>query len=103
MSHGECMILLIDDKRDMPSGVIARDFESGKKMLALGGWEKLYIDHDLGELKTGYHLITEFLENGLGLPDIVHIVSSNPVGFQNIAVALKRHGYKQLGAQFTKE
>lgn len=97
------MLLLIDDKRDMPTGTIARDYECGKKMLALGGWEKLYIDHDLGEVKTGYHLITEFLENGIGLPDKVTIVSSNPVGFQNIASALKRHNYRQLGSEFTLE
>lgn len=97
------MRLLIDDIRSMPDGVIARDYESGREMLTLGGWDVLFIDHDLGEDKTGYDLVTEFLENGIGLPDKVVIVSSNPVGVFNIGSALRWHGYNQLGNAFQKE
>lgn len=96
------MKLLIDDERTMSEGIIARDYASGRKMLAFGGWDVLYIDHDLGESKNGYDLITEFLENGLGLPDKVVIVSANPVGFAKIRAALIYDGYSQLGATFTR-
>lgn len=95
------MRLLIDDKRDMPDGVIARDFESGKRMLILGGWSVLYIDHDLGEISNGYDLISFAQEFGY-LPDKIVIVSSNPVGRQNITRVLVREGFKQLGSAFER-
>lgn len=89
----------------MSDGVIARDFTSGKKMLTLGGWSVLYIDHDLGEDKTGYDLINWALvplNNKDWLPDEVVIVSSNPVGIANIARALEKSGFKKLGMTFTR-
>lgn len=100
------MNLMIDDKRDMPYGVIARDYESGKKMLALGGWDALYIDHDLGDPKTGYDLITWAADIGPKydfLPDKIVIISSNPVGRDNIARVLRKSGFKELGNHFYRE
>lgn len=98
------MRLLIDDKRDMPDGIIARDFESGKKMLALGGFDVLYLDHDLGEINTGYDIInwaSEYADEIL--PPKIVVVSSNPVGLENIGRALVSFGYKRVGTTFTKE
>lgn len=55
----------------------------------------LYIDHDLGEINTGYDLVVWALQNGL-CPKQVFIVSANPVGRDNIARALVSEGYTKL-------
>ena len=55
----------------------------------------LYIDHDLGEGKTGYYVITELIEVRKNKPYYVYIVSSNPVGIQNIERCLLHNGYKK--------
>lgn len=86
------MWLLIDDKRDLYCDVIARTSKAGFKMLALGGWDTLCIDHDLGEEISGYDIIVWASKRNF-LPNHIQIVSSNPVGKQNIANVLKDNGY----------
>lgn len=89
------MWLLIDDCRDLGVDVIARTPEAGKRMLALGGWECLCLDHDLGstESETGYDLLKWALEWKF-VPQKVQLVTSNPVGRQNMRTALEAAGYK---------
>lgn len=101
-------VLLIDDIRTadwieaqygMVPTSIARTYEDGvKKLMTMPEIDLLYIDHDLGEERSGYDLITWMLERGIR-PMLVHIVSSNPVGRENIARALDNAGYvKRMGS-----
>lgn len=86
------MWLLIDDIRDLNCEVTARTPEAGKKMLAVGGWDCVCLDHDLAADETGYDIAVWALEAGI-MPPKVQIVSSNPVGKKNISDALKNNGY----------
>lgn len=56
----------------------------------------LFIDHDLGEGVNGYQVITELVEVRKTKPYSVIIVSSNPVGRDNIGRCLKANGYREL-------
>lgn len=86
--------LLIDDMRNIDVDVIARNGEAGLKLLGYNIWSALYIDHDLGDGINGYQVITRMLENEkIVLPTYVMIVSSNPVGRENIGRALEYSGY----------
>jgi len=88
------MYLLVDDIRNTPSDFIARTYEAAELSL----WSlKAYItvlilDHDLGEEKTGYDLCVWALEHNC-LPREVQLVTSNPVGRENIKLALINAGY----------
>lgn len=99
------MWLLIDDERDLQCDVIARTAEAGKKMLAIGGWEVLCLDHDLGDTEnnvTGYDICKWAIANDY-LPNEVQLVTSNPVGRENIAKILLSNGYKtKEGIDFIK-
>lgn len=97
------MWLLIDDVRDLKCDVIARTAEAGKKLLAVGGWECVCFDHDLGEKETGYDVLCWALENNL-LPSKVQLVTSNPVGRENMRRALEcgRYIAEANGVIFTK-
>ena len=89
------MKLLVDDLRDLPADIIARNFTAGKLLLENFTWDTLLLDHDLGEDPTGYDLIN-FAITGNFVPKEVIIVSSNPVGRDNISAALRSYGYHQL-------
>lgn len=96
------MWLLIDDKRDFHCEVIARTAKAGRKMLALGGWECLCLDHDLGCKESGYDICVWALECGF-MPKRVQLVTANPVGRENIKKALLADGYKTRdGINFKK-
>ena len=86
------MWLLVDDKRDLNCECIARNSEAAKRLIALGGWECVCFDHDLGEKTDGYDILCWALENDF-LPDMVQIVTSNPVGKERMSLALKNAGY----------
>lgn len=86
------MWLLIDDTRNLNADVIARTPEAGRKMLALGGWEGLMLDHDLGPCESGAAVLDWAIEHNF-VPPIVDLVTSNPVGRANMARALIAAGY----------
>ena len=87
------MWLLIDDQRNLNCQVTARTAKTGKACLALlDNITTLCLDHDLGEEETGYDVCKWACENGF-MPDHVQIVTSNPVGRENIARCLEAHGY----------
>jgi len=86
------MWLLIDDVRDLNTEAIARTPEAGKKLLAIGGWECLCLDHDLAAKESGYDILMWALEFG-HLPSKVQLVTSNPVGRLNMRAALEATGY----------
>ena len=88
--------LLIDDIREFPDiDLTARDPITGKVMLENNDIGSLYLDHDLGFDETGYDIIKWAIKEDY-VPDMVIIVSSNPVGRDNIGNALVSYGYKKL-------
>lgn len=96
------MWLLIDDCRDIGCDVIARNAIAGRKMLAIGGWECVCFDHDLGDGEDGYSVLVWAIENKF-LPNLVQLVSSNPVGRANMRSALENDGYVTVnGIDFSK-
>jgi hypothetical protein len=89
------MWLLIDDVRDLNCEVIARTPEAARRALFAGPWDCVCFDHDLGfaVTETGYDILVWALDRGL-LPARVQLVTSNPVGRENMAKALLADGYK---------
>ena len=97
------MKLLIDDIRDI-EGVdyIARNGKAGLTILDLiGGIKTLYLDHDLGPNSiSGYSVAMKALEQDMMPPKVI-LVTSNPVGRDNIIAALKQFGYTNKGSEIT--
>lgn len=91
-------ILLIDDVRDLKVATkVARTFESGLEALKEGGWDELYIDHDLGTTdpqKTGYDLMCWLEQNPSFVPKKIRCISANAVGAARIQYLINK-----LGAQ----
>jgi len=90
------MYILIDDMRDLGCDIICRTGFAGITILEKmqGNFEVLCIDHDLGDADkmNGLDVIKAAAVDGL-LPKEVQIVSSNPVGVQNIGNVLKDNGF----------
>jgi len=89
------MWLLIDDMRDLNCDVIARNAHAGLQMLKSGIFDTVCFDHDLGEHQaTGYEVMSHaFRLDYMGGVDHVQLVTSNPVGRNNMAMLLVDHGY----------
>lgn len=93
--------VLVDDLRDIKADVAFRNFQSACFFSPCIEWDNvtLYLDHDLGPESgegNGYKYICYMIENDF-YPDEVYIVSSNPVGCDNIARALENTGlYKKI-------
>lgn len=97
------MWLLVDDKRDLNCECIARTSQAAKKLIALGGWECICFDHDLGEESNGYDILCWGIENNF-LSNHIQIITSNPVGRNKMSLALKNNGYKTINnVDFYKE
>lgn len=90
------MYLLIDDLRNTPTDFIARTAEAGKISLKSlhPVLTHVVFDHDLGEEETGYDVMMWALNNSV-MPPNVQLVTSNPVGRDNMIAALLNAGYKQ--------
>ena len=86
------MWLLIDDERNLGTDAVARTPSAARKLLALGGWDCVCFDHDLGEKESGYDILVWGLEFGF-IPDRVQLVTANPVGRKNMSDALEYNGY----------
>ena len=88
--------LLIDDLRNIPADVIARNYMDGITALKhQGPFSILYLDHDLGDYeegveKTGYDIMCFLEVNPELLPKKIICVSSNPVGRQKIQVVIDK-------------
>lgn len=92
------MWIIIDDKRDLNCDIIARNAKAGKEVLRrfVGQIECLCLDHDMGERElTGYDVAKWAIDEGF-LPNKVQLVTSNPVGRENIANLLIANDYKRL-------
>jgi hypothetical protein len=89
-------MLLIDDLRVMTVHRTARTYDDGIVALQNGPWDVLYLDHDLGEEKTGYDITNWLEQNPAYQPEAVVLVTMNPVGRENIARALVAMGYIRI-------
>lgn len=96
------MRILVDDLRTtehlrIPSGTAV--FRTGEDFLDNVPEEEiltLFIDHDLGKGISGYKVVTELVEEREVKPWSFIIVSSNPVGRENIGRCLKANGYREI-------
>ena len=87
------LTLLIDDLRDIDVDVIARNGKAGLVILDLIRVDVLYLDHDLGpDSISGYTVAMKALDLDI-MPPTVILVTSNPVGRDNIIAGLKQFGY----------
>lgn len=97
------MKVWLDDLRPMPSGfdVHARTAAEAICLLVAGGVSEISLDHDLGEESngTGYEVAKRIEEGAFrwgqgepgGLPPLKwSIHSQNPVGLENMTLALRK-------------
>jgi hypothetical protein len=93
--------LLIDDFREFDVDHIAKTAQDGRQALLSFPVTHLYMDHDLGEYSDtdGYKVVTWALERGV-CPAHVQLVTSNPVGRDNMARALENYGYQRKGVWY---
>lgn len=82
--------LLIDDMRNIKADDIARTYQEGIEFLSKNKYSHLWLDHDLGEEKTGYDIMCWLEEHQENLPDKIICISSNPVGRERINVVIKK-------------
>ena len=87
------MNLLIDDTRDFNVDVIARTADAGRKMLRIGGWDKVFFDYDLGSNVTGYDLLVYALENEFLNNSKIVFVTTHPNGRERMESALKEYNF----------
>jgi hypothetical protein len=84
-------ILVIDDLRTFSEATShARTFADGVTALVSEKWDKLYLDHDLGETKTGYDVMCWLEINPKCLPREIILVTSNPVGRQRMQMVIDK-------------
>jgi len=98
------MWLIIDDQRDLGCDIIARTAEAGRVVLTYMGFkfDGLCIDHDLGGKETGLDVLKYGVESKT-LPNRIQLVTSNPVGRENMKNFLLDNDYSSVdGINFTK-
>lgn len=95
--------LLIDDFREFYVDHIAKTAQDGRQALLSFPVTHLYMDHDLGEHSdtNGYQVVNWALERGV-CPAHVQLVTSNPVGRDNMARALENAGYYKKGVWYVQ-
>lgn len=81
----------VDDCKPAPNGcAVARTYDIALRMLRRYEYATLYLDHDLGEERTGYDLLMVLIRENR-VPPNVECISWNPVGRQRIASALLKY------------
>jgi len=81
--------LWVDDCKPCPDGfAVARTYDDALAMCRRFEYDAIYLDHDLGESRTGYDLLLQLHAIGR-LPPRVEVISWNPVGRARIIAALK--------------
>lgn len=86
------MNVWLDDERPMPSDyhIHVRTAEDAIALLETGKVTKISLDHDLGQVKTGYDVakwIEENAANGSLKKLRIRVHTQNPVGRKNICAA----------------
>lgn len=100
------MKILIDDVRKIRADLVCRTYNEGIDALRAnaGQVEVLYLDHDLGDpdvKKTGYGVVCWLEQNPQCWPEVIFLVTANPVGRQNMERVLIKL-YDQVGYKWTK-
>lgn len=95
------IILWLDDVRPMPDHYThwAKNASQAIKLLETGQVIECSLDHDLGEVETGYDVakwIEERAWEGMLAPIHCRVHSRNPVGAKNMKAALK-NAYRAWG------
>lgn len=93
-------VLMIDDIPSSKSVSLvptrtALTFDEGISALNEGGWDVVYLDHDLGDedpKKTGYALMCYLEENTHLMPKEIIFTSRNPVGLKNMKAVYSKLG-----------
>lgn len=76
--------LWVDDCKPVPEGfAVARTYDDALRMLRRFRYDVLYLDHDLGEPRTGLDLLRQVKAEGC-CPPRVECISWNPAGRANI-------------------
>ena len=85
-------ILLIDDLRVFPEvTATARTYAEGILLLREGApWDELWLDHDLGEEKSGYDVMCWIEEHPELLPGSIRLVTANPVGRERMDLVIRK-------------
>ena len=95
--------LLIDDVRTLKVNTICRTYTEGLKALKDDDWDEVYLDHDLGETKTGYDILCSLIKSDWQKrPKKILLITSNPVGKKNIEGLLIQLGYQLIGDKLLK-
>lgn len=82
------MDIWVDDCKPCPEGMaVARTYDEALLMMRKHAYDTLFLDHDLGEPRTGYDLLLQLQEDGVCPPKVV-CISLNPVGRARIEAAL---------------
>lgn len=89
------MWLLIDDIRDLNTDAIARTPEVARELLKCNCWECVCFDHDLGTKESGYDIMKWMFEMRI-YPPKIQLVTSNPVGRDNMKFLLKDNNYESI-------
>lgn len=85
------MKLYVDDIRKAPDGwVLAENFDKAVALLEMRPMEALSLDHDLGELASGYDIAKYMIAHGIW-PKNIYCHSMNPVGRINILALLQHY------------
>jgi len=101
------MIVVIDDAKECRwADIIVRNADAGLLVLGAlqGNIEELYIDYDLGfnSSMNGLQILQNAIANEIELPNIICIVSLNPIGRKAIENFLLNNGYRQTGGKFKR-
>lgn len=81
--------LWVDDCKPAPDGMaVARTYDEAVRLCRRFTYTVLYLDHDLGECRTGLDLLRQLKREGR-CPPKVHCISWNPVGRKNIEAELR--------------
>lgn len=91
--------IIIDDVRTLDGVHTERTSQDGMAALRMDSFDVLYMDHDLGpeSEKDGYQMIKDAYQEGI-LPDHIILLTTNPVGRQNMVHFLIHIGYSQYSS-----
>jgi len=90
------MRLLIDDIRSIENvDVTVRSYDAGIDNLKTRKFDHVIIDHDLGYDKTGYDIL-KWCEINKIWPETVELITSNPVGRENMERVLISNNYFKI-------
>lgn len=83
--------LWVDDCKPAPDGfAVARTYDDALRMLRRFDYAELYLDHDLGEARTGHDLLRQLIAEDR-VPPRVECISWNPAGRANILATLAEY------------